>query len=395
MIMRLQTDSTGSRLLGVLCLFVVATTLVLGLWPFHAPTNRVKWAVAGNGLAFDGAGVAWSSGPLKAGTGTAEGSSIELWAEPDRWSTSATILSIYEPENRILFRLRQLLANLELTESVNGPRDISGAIEVGEVFSPALYYKKAVFITVATNFGGTDVYVDGVLAKRVPVRASSNDFAGRLIVGDSPWQPDGFRGCIRGIALYDSKLDAIQVNRHFQAWMKNLPLSLIQEGRLRALYKFDEHSGRTIHDDLRAGSDLRIPNTYAVIDKLALEPFWKEFDFSDGYWEGNIKNIVGFLPLGISIYAWCFITGFKRPMFATLSIGLLGSVTIEILQAFLPTRDSGTTDLITNTLGTFIGAQCYLRICPGLGRRFPILDWFCKSPAIPQAGSCLGRPTAE
>jgi glycopeptide antibiotics resistance protein len=60
----------------------------------------------------------------------------------------------------------------------------------------------------------------------------------------------------------------------------------------------------------------------------------------------------------------------KRVTAITVLVGFLVSLTIETLQAYLPTRDSDLTDVMTNTLGTWLGAMLYQAWLPGPLRIF-------------------------
>jgi glycopeptide antibiotics resistance protein len=78
------------------------------------------------------------------------------------------------------------------------------------------------------------------------------------------------------------------------------------------------------------------------------------------YWQDIAVNIVGFIPLGFLVATYFSeVRTIKHPAATTIVVGLLISFTIESLQFFLPNRSSGSTDLITNTLGTAIGVMFY------------------------------------
>jgi glycopeptide antibiotics resistance protein len=93
------------------------------------------------------------------------------------------------------------------------------------------------------------------------------------------------------------------------------------------------------------------------------------------YLSAVMKNIVGFVPLGFCFYPFLWLRQGRGTMLLTIVAGTVVSLTIEILQAFLPTRDSGMTDVFTNTMGTWIGALLYRRVYAGLGKRFPWLPF--------------------
>ena len=125
-----------------------------------------------------------------------------------------------------------------------------------------------------------------------------------------------------------------------------------------ALYIFNEGWGTTVHNQMNSENDLRIPEHFFVLHAPFLETPWDEFQPSWSYWKNVMINIGGFVPLGFFFCAYFVsVRRFNRAALATIVLGGLVSLTIEVLQAFLPTRDSGMTDIITNTLGTGIGAM--------------------------------------
>lgn len=365
-----------SGLGGFLCFIVLCITLSLGLWPFHAPRNDVTWLNDGSGLAFGKQGTVMSLGVLKvASSQERESGSIEIWVRPDRWQSSATILTLYSPEHGIQFALRQSLSDLEVSAQA---RTLHGQVlkshfYADDAFGPALRKKKTVLVSVTSGQHGTSVYLNGVLTRVAPqFRVGTGAFAGRVVLGDAPKQPDSFRGEIRGLAIYDSELDSARILRHFKTWTGDGRPDISQDERNTALYLFDEHTGDVIRSHAEtADCDLYVPKNYRVIDKIALEPFWNEFNFSRSYWSGNVKNIVGFIPFGFCFSAWFRIARIKRAALLTIILGAFVSLIIEVLQAFLPTRDSGTTDIITNTIGTYIGVLCCSEVYPMAAKMFP------------------------
>ncbi len=97
-----------------------------------------------------------------------------------------------------------------------------------------------------------------------------------------------------------------------------------------------------------------------MLHEQFLERPWDEFRQDWNYWKDVGINVAGFIPLGFFFCAYFYsVRRIKRPVLLTVALGFAVSLTIEVLQAFLPTRDSGMTDLITNTLGTAVGVLAF------------------------------------
>jgi hypothetical protein len=355
-------------LLRVICGLTLLGILVAGLWPFHAPRNQVSWLSQENGVRFGKHGSIVSANPFKAHA-TQEGNScsVEVWVEPSRIDSGGMILAFYWPESRVVpFAVRQWATGLALEpEGSHGHFPVKGEIYIGDVFGSL----KPVFVTITSGKVGTDIYVDGKLVKRVPSFTISNrDLTGEFVVGGAPSVTFNWPGQVKGLAVYDHELSAAEASQGFVDWTAgSKPDSAKNEG-LVARYLFDERKGNVVHNQVDSATNLLIPERFFVLHERFLEKPWDEFRPSWPYWKDVGVNVVGFIPLGFFFYAYfSHLRKAEHSVAATIAFGFAVSLTIEVLQAFLPTRGSGMTDLITNTFGTGLGVMVFrLKAVPAL-----------------------------
>ena len=343
--------------LGLLCAGVLVGILTAGLWPFHAPKNEARWLSSGNGLHFGNHGVIMSSGPFSlAGSKSAISCSVEIWLQPDYSDIGGTILTFYTPENRVIaFSMYQSIDDLLLRGvTVYRQHRAKSRLYIDHAFSK----NKQIFVTMSSNGKGAAVYVNGALVRTSPrFGLSSQDLTGQLIVGNHPLTDDGWQGQIKGLAIYNRELTAAEVSQHYDAWTTNQQAEIKNDGPA-VLYLFNERMGGVVHDQMNSGTDLHIPERYFVLNPPFLETPWDEFQPSWSYCKNVLINVSGFIPLGFFFCAYfSSVRRLDRPVLAIIALGGVVSLTIEVLQAFLPTRDSGMTDIVTNTLGTAIGAM--------------------------------------
>jgi hypothetical protein len=351
-------------LLRAICALVLLGILVAGLSPFHSPRNQVSWLSDNSGILFGKYGSIVSAAPFRAHPSQADGScSIEIWLQPRRVKASGTIFAFYWPESRTVpFALRQSLGDFVLLRR-NDDRSRHGKrirLYVDDVFS----HQQPVFVTMSSGPSGTRIYVDGALVKTTPnFRFSSQELTGQLVIGNAPATTDNWSGQLKGFAVYDRGLTTDEVSQHYENWTTGKQANLAAIESAVGLYLFNEENGSVVHNQVDPATDLHIPERFFVLHEQFLERPWDEFRPDWNYWKDVGINIAGFIPLGFFFCAYfSSMPTIRRAVLFTVAFGFAVSLTIEVLQAFLPTRDSGMTDLITNTLGTALGAVLYAQI---------------------------------
>jgi hypothetical protein len=344
------------------CVGTLTIILVAGLWPFHSPKNDVTWLPGENGIRISSHGCLVSSASFRAYDSKNDSSgSLELWIKPALATKGRrTILAFEGPgDDSAAFSLQQD-GNTLIIQRKN--TDKNGVLHTAEfAYEEALVEESRVELTITLGPHETKVYRNGVLATTSLLIGNSTPvFAGRLVLGNFLNVGGTWPGQLYGLAIYGSELAPEEVSLHFEEWNNSHRPTVTEKEQPVALYLFDEREGRTVHDQLGSHNNLLIPERYLVLHPQFLSVPWRHFRSTPGFWKDVAINIIGFVPFGFSFFAYfSTLRVLKKAALIVVLLGFFTSLTIEVLQAWLPTRNSGINDLITNTLGTALGVLLY------------------------------------
>jgi hypothetical protein len=354
--------SAVGLILPFACIVVVSTLFAAGFWPFNPfPRNQVTWLVTGKGLQFGDHGVVFSRESLQPARLNRESScTLAIRVQPEAVSRGATgtLVGVYIPENTSQFRLLQWRDFLLLRKDYRDAKNHSKTTEVD--LEHAFVAPEPVSFTITSGPGGSVAYRNGIRAAGVTrMGLSCADFAGQLVLGDSAVIDNAWRGNILDLVIYDRELTPQEIGK-FANWNEN---QTVREARVDqhivAQYAFREGSGRHVHGQPGSAPDLYIPEIFRVPHKKMLMWPWEESHDKLELRDVSI-NIFGFVPFGFLFVA--YLTWNRKVKHAAIVVILCGaaiSLTIEILQEYIPGRDSGLLDIITNTSGTILGVALF------------------------------------
>jgi len=295
-----------------------------------------------------------SNGPLAVPENDAESYTIELLLRPATVSGSRTILGFYVPHRGKRLLVRQYFDGLLVTHdgSIDRDRTRTTKFDVDHVFRTDRFSQ----VTISSGESGTTVYVDGQIAEEIPTfKLSRDELSADITLGTSPVGYHPWTGDVRGLAIYSKELTPAEALQHYSAWTEAGSKPDLNGALAR--YSFRERTGGLVRNEVASGVNLKIPDRFSVPHKEFLSSATSEFQPEWRYAVDVIINIAGFVPLGVIVCAsvrW-FRGSRQSIVITTIACGFL-SLTIEILQYYVPRRGSGMTDIITNTLGAAIGA---------------------------------------
>lgn len=372
--------ATPARLRWLLA-FVLLVTLIAGLDPKgYRFRNEVAWIAPGPGLRFGKFGGVHTAPFLTSGEAAAlnrAGFSMETAFSLDRNTGGGYrfLVSFHAVEDRCQLVVGQWREQIIV---MNGD-DYSHRRGLPRIAADTSKCTTGnVLLTITTGPGGTRLYLNGResavdpdLHLTLPVEQKN----GRLIVGNSVHAGNPWRGDVLGFALYPRVLSPDQVLRHLSEWASQNSFSSGQLHDPFVLYAFDEGSGGTARDASAHHADIEIPSRLVALGRRAFAPITRDINNMESFVKDVTVNVLGFIPFGFllaSLLRTSLRSNWKLAL-VTTAAGFLLSFVIELIQAWMPSRDSSLLDLLMNTTGTLLGTLivvlgCFLFRTPALER---------------------------
>ncbi len=361
------------KLLVCLSFAVLAGILFFGLRPkaFNF-SNNVHWIAGQAGIRFDKHGIAYtdpSEAFEKKKRPGSNGFSIELALKPSPHQDGfSLILALHSgnDENQLVmgqWRSWIIAMNGDDYDHRRGRKRIA----LNTTSQPAAVR----FLTITSGRQGTEIYIDGQI--KGTKKDLTLDIPGggktRLVLGNSVYGENSWKGDVYGLAFYAHPLSPQDVALHFKRWQLDRNFSFARKDNPTVLYLFNEKTGSRALDHSGAGRHLKIPSRMQLLDTKILSFSRDWLRFNAGFLRDIIINFIGFIPLGLVLYATFVKAGSVFRHHAVLiAVGLCFAVSlsIEILQAWIPSRSSDFLDLVLNTLGGLSGVMIYYKV---IGKR--------------------------
>ena len=341
--------------------------LIFGLIPkdFHF-SNGVNWIKDQAGIRFSKYGIAYTHPFIELVEGEISepnSFSIEIALKPESYDEKGFnfILALHSGENSHQLLMGQYLSWIILMNGDDYDHKRRTKRIAVNTASPS---PTARFVTITTGKEGTQVYLNGqrVRTKKNLTLKIPNGRKARLMIGNSTNGRNSWQGDVYGLAFYGHTLTAQDAARHFNRWFQDQNFSFAKKDKPSVLYFFDEKEGLKALDHSGGNHHLEIPSKMQILEREILSPTWSLFKLNRSFIKDFVLNLVGFIPFGFILSATLFKLGGtfeKNNVLITVVLCFTLSLIIEILQAWIPSRDSNILDLILNTLGALIGTIIY------------------------------------
>lgn len=356
---------SNNRFWLVSFLLLSASMLAMTLYPynFSPPANGTEWLVNEPGIYFNGGGIAYTDkGPISPNNQV----SVELWLQERPGSKNwgpRDIFSFYDGKASPPLLIGQWNGRIFLYSRFESNRDQKWYtfFQSKERFQRG----KPHLVTVTFGDGEKAIYIDGELANKRSMKAPHTadiKISGRLVIGNSPLNREGWQGEMRGLAVYDRVLSPTEIKRH-SAEVSSQGMGVLAEAPgCQWLYTFEEGNGNTIKNMTGGYRPFNIlsrmyslPETifHLPYEDMRIDSLSGAFATKD-FW----SNILFFLPYG-ALLSLMLLRKYHFSCFSSFAIVITAcgifSFTMEFAQLFLPTRVPTMLDILSNMVGGGLG----------------------------------------